>query len=57
MQQTSADSMACRRVGMGQNSKIVLIYDMLGVGYKRAKEFLEERYGDSSEVDNAHIRK
>ena len=27
-----------------------------GVGYKKAKEFLEQRYGDSSEVVNAHIQ-
>jgi hypothetical protein len=27
-----------------------------GVGYKKATEFLEQRYGDASEVVNAHIQ-
>ena len=27
-----------------------------GAGYKKAKEFLEQRYGDSGEVVNAHIQ-
>jgi hypothetical protein len=31
-------------------------YQLDSVGYKKAKEFLEQRYGDPSEVVNAHIQ-